>query len=198
MLPALPASPGYRDLERLKGLFPLVAGEGAQAGFLHLPWTFLRELLGIPALPFRFITIPLGGVNSSASSNLRHQPCPELNHSPCLSCTPHCQPPCCPPPSTDSPEHATAPASMLGCPIAPASMPVCVSCTCPCFSGTPHHRCCPRTLSCRHIATLLCATCCPYSLSRTAGNKCLPLEWMPVSLCEHGLAVVPSTRSAQG
>lgn len=72
-----------------------------------------------------------------------------------------------------------------------------VPCTQPCRGGTPHHPCHTRALPCTHTATLLHATRCPYSLSRTVGSECLALAQMPASLSGHGLAMVPSTRPAR-
>lgn len=161
----------------------------AKRGFLHLSHTPMRAPLpGILALPVLIATIPLGGMGPQAGSRRRHQPCPELTPLPMpwlltsLLTSTYRQPSACHNPGAhDYPSHCPG-----------------INATHPYLGGTPCHRWHPRALPCTHTATLLHATHCPYSLSRTAGSECLALEQMPASLIEIGLATVPSTRPARG
>lgn len=136
------------------------------------------QLFSLP--PFRSNSTPPG-------SRLRHQ----LNLSslpfPCHSFPPHCQPPCCPPPCPGSLEHAK-PLSHTPAALLPQHPCLYVPRRDPCLG-----RCCPRTPSCCHKATLLTASRCLCSLSREVTST-----WMPASLCGHRLVMVPSAHPAWG
>lgn len=140
---------------------------------------------------------PSRSSSTPTGSRHRHQPSPSSLPFPCHSFSPHCQPPGCLPPCTGSPEH-TKPLSHTPAVPLPQHPCLCVPRRHLCLDRTPRHWCCPRTLSCCHTATLLRASRCLCSLSRTAGDECLALERMPASLCGHRLVMVPSARPAWG
>lgn len=130
-----------------------------------------------------------------AGSRLRHQPNLSSLPFPCHSFSPHCQPPCSPPPCTGSPEHTKnlshTPAVLL-----PQHLCLCVPRRHLCLGRTPHHWCCPRTPFCCHTATLLPASHCLCSLSREVTSTWHSSASLHPS--GHRLVMVPSAHPAWG
>lgn len=113
--------------------------------------------------------------------------CPLCHHPPCRS---H--------PWTGSPEHTTATVHMAGWASVPWHQCLSVPCLCSCFDEALPSSVPPQGMALlTYSHTTTCHTL-SHSLSRTAGMGCLALEQMPAALSGHGLAMVPSTRPAQG